>query len=745
MSIKTVRPNFSHFTYLFLLLVVSVFAYWQISFLKYSVTHDMINCWIPWRYYISECFQNHEFPFWNPYQQLGYPIHADLQGPTWYLESLLLSITTGQSNYTVQLLFVFYTFLAGTGMYFLSLCFHNNRSVAFLTGVCYMLSGFFVAHVQHFYAIIGAAWLPFIILNYYKMHVDRDYKRAIYASLFMFFNLTGGNHTFTFILSYLFIFISGYFIITAIKEKKHAEVFQLFKLNALFVFITAILSTVVLVAFWQVHPYIERLSGLSYQDASFAPFSPQSLLSFLIPYATVNNAEYFNTDPSMCNAYIGLLMLPFIILALISKKSVLERTLLAFAFVCLFASFGAYTPVHKILFKFFPFINLFRFPSYFSLFTIMIFLLLGGKQFALIVATFELNRKKLLQIVIGFILLISIIVIVAFVKNGNHLFYFLQSYHTIFDFIKSGDIYQNIILQGTIQLFLFVLFAIILFKSSVNLAKVLYVLMVIDMMIATQLNIAYVGFSQTSPKELHDYVKTLPKGFPIPSGNNISENTEEMGQKHGLYRNTSGFHKRISADVFNSFCFKNMGKLVDSFPQLFDSMLHNPLVYFSDQVCSAADFEKKQIALTHKTIVLNEMDYRQISPQLNSSLNDTPICNITGFKPDKITIAASTSKGQVLTLLQSQYTGWQVFIDNRRSQILVSNYLTMSVFVPNGKHVVEFIYKNPAIVIGGIVSYSAFFILLILISVIWIREKKHYFALALIWFVLLGSLTYYFF
>ena len=85
----------THFIYVTLLLIVAILAYWQISSLKYLVTHDMINCWIPWRYYISNCIQNHTFPFWNPYQQLGYPIHADLQGPAWYIESLLLSMTVG--------------------------------------------------------------------------------------------------------------------------------------------------------------------------------------------------------------------------------------------------------------------------------------------------------------------------------------------------------------------------------------------------------------------------------------------------------------------------------------------------------------------------------------------------------------------------------------------------------------------------------------------------------------------------
>ena len=169
MNFSLLKQKQSHLKYILLLLLLAIVGFWQIAFLKYSVTHDMINCWLPWRYYISQCLQNHIFPFWNPYQQLGYPIHADLQGPTWYLESLLLSITTGQTNYTLQFLFIGYVFIAGVGMYFLSLCFQPNRNAAFLVGASYMLGGFFVAHVQHFYAIIGAAWLPFILLNYYKM------------------------------------------------------------------------------------------------------------------------------------------------------------------------------------------------------------------------------------------------------------------------------------------------------------------------------------------------------------------------------------------------------------------------------------------------------------------------------------------------------------------------------------------------------------------------------------------------
>jgi hypothetical protein len=746
MLLQQQKVSNSHFSYLALLLLIAILGYWQIAFLKYLVTHDMINCWIPWRFYISESLQNHVFPFWNPYQQLGYPIHADLQGPTWYLESLLLGSTIGQSNIVVQLLFVFYVFLAGMGMYFLSLCFHENKLAAFITGVCYMLGGFFVAHVQHFYAVIGAAWLPFIILNYYRMHEERSYKRAIYTSLFLFFNLTGGNHTFTFILSYLMLAISGYFIIRSIREKKKEIIFHLLKLNALFVVLTAALSTVLFVVFFQVRPYIGRLNGLGYKEASANPLSPQSLMSLFVPFSTVNGIDFYNTDPSMCNIYIGVLMLPFIVLALAGSKTTLEKILMLFAGVCLLASFGSYTPVHKILFTFFPFIDLFRFPSYFTLFTVLILLITGGKQLAATFTSFEANKNKLLRIIIfsgGFFVILFVI---ALIKNGRASFFFLNHYQTIFDYIRKASLYQNIILQASIQLVLLAgLFFVIIKVPSVYRNKIIALFFILDMIISVQLNIAYVGFSPASPKELRDYIKTLPKGFPVPDMNNISENTEELGQKHGLYRHTSVFHKRISADVFNSFCFNNQVMLMDSLPVLYDSMLHNPIIYFSNDVHSKAELWAKSIDITHKTIVLNQEDHRDVIATLSGKENNAGRINITSFQPDHIIISANSSANSLLTLLQSKYTGWKVYVDGVEKKILLSNFLTMSVLFPEGDHTVEFVYENTPVIIGGIISYSVFSILMIILSVIWIRENKNYLMVALIWLILLGGAACYFF
>jgi hypothetical protein len=382
------------------------------------------------------------------------------------------------------------------------------------------------------------------------------------------------------------------------------------------------------------------------------------------------------------------------------------------------------------------------------LLSVIVFLLLGGKQLALFIENPEINTKKILRISLFLFLSILSLVIVAFVKNGNQPFFFFNKNKTIFDFITMASLKQNIILQGCIQLLLLgTMIVSLMTPLKKYLLKIVSILIILDLITAVQLNIAYVGFSQTSPKELHDYIASLPQDFPIPDSNKIINNTEQIGQKHGLYRNTSIFHKRISADAFNSYDFKNQGLLIDSFPFLYKSMLSNQLVYFSDNICPESLVKKLDTNnTTNKTLVFSNKDFLTLIKLIDNhkfSSSDEKV-KITGFSPNEIKIEATSGKTQLINMLQSYYKGWEVFIDNKQADIFVSNYLTMSVLIPQGEHKIIFKYKNPAIIMAAIISYTSFFILLIFLSVYWLKKNQNKFAVILIWGSILFSLAYYF-
>ena len=123
-------------------------TYWPLSSFQYTVTHgDTLNCWLPWRWFISSCLQDGHFPLWNPHQQFGYPMHADLQGPSWYVEAIALGGTVGHTIYTLQALFLFYVIIGGVGMMHLVRTLQQDARIGLVIGVAYALEEIGRAHV----------------------------------------------------------------------------------------------------------------------------------------------------------------------------------------------------------------------------------------------------------------------------------------------------------------------------------------------------------------------------------------------------------------------------------------------------------------------------------------------------------------------------------------------------------------------------------------------------------------------
>src|SRR3990172_7237304 len=137
MLLNTKRTNFSRFIYIFLLFAISALAFWQITFFVHPVKFDMIDFHYPWRYFIGECLQNGKFPLWNPYQDLGLPIHADPSSGVWYPFVWGIGYFLGYNVYTIGLEFWFHVFIAGIGFYKLAKTLKLSPPTAFIAAICY--------------------------------------------------------------------------------------------------------------------------------------------------------------------------------------------------------------------------------------------------------------------------------------------------------------------------------------------------------------------------------------------------------------------------------------------------------------------------------------------------------------------------------------------------------------------------------------------------------------------------------
>ena len=100
----------TYFIHIVILFLLTVVVFYPLSFNLLPMKHDAIDCFFPWRYFISSEISQGNFPYWNPYQDLGYPIHADPSSGAWYPIVWVFSLFGKYSLYTINIEYFFMFF-----------------------------------------------------------------------------------------------------------------------------------------------------------------------------------------------------------------------------------------------------------------------------------------------------------------------------------------------------------------------------------------------------------------------------------------------------------------------------------------------------------------------------------------------------------------------------------------------------------------------------------------------------------
>jgi len=91
------------------------------------------------------------------------------------------------------------------------------------------------------------------------------------------------------------------------------------------------------------------------------------------------------------------------------------------------------------------------------------------------------------------------------------------------------------------------------------------------------------------------------------------------------------------------------------------------------------------------------------------SLNSLPpervrAAKILSYASQEVTIDAAIERPALLVLNDSDYPGWKVYVDGRRSHWITANYLFRGVLLPPGRHLVRFAYEPASFAAGAAVS-----------------------------------------
>lgn len=676
-----------------IMLLVCIVAYSGIALMHESLKWDALDCYFPWRYAVGESLQHGIFPLWNPYQHFGYPIFGDLRS-VFYPEGLLIGLFSGYSIATLNMLFIAYLSIAGTGFYLLTGHFTPSHPARLLAGLAYMLSGFFVGHGQELFGIVAATWIPWIIYYFLKLQHGAQWSDLWKLAFFLFLQLTGGYQALSMMLLYLLVILFVSEHLFKVIHHRWAELRKLLAMHALLSLIVALSLTVLAITFWQIAPHLQRFAGITLADAHFMPFSPQSTISWLMPFAVVTDTDFYDTDLSMNNGHIGLLLLMALGLALFRKRNVRTNVVLGFGVVCLLAAFGSYTPVREFLFQWAPLMDMFRMSAFFNYFAMLAFILVGSSELGEIISSPERNYKRVLAasaVMLACILGIGIYFYVANDVSKFQPIIFLQNYR---DSLGTSPRAYHVLIHGVIQagILLFFMCGVWFLRTKKRaFIALLFAFLLVEMTLAVKLNFPITVGSGYAPARLQTGLDATPFGFPVPDLTKPLGNFPDNNQAlNPLWHNTNIFTKTASFDGFNSFRLDAFENFREDSSEQFAAALTRPVVYFSD----------------------------------SSAFENTDTIVMQRFEPGHVAFTLNANSERSVVLQQTDFMGWQAYIDGIPTQHSVTGiFSTLS--VPKGNHRIEYHFSNPLVMLGFGISYGMFALICGAVIFFLLRDELH--------------------
>jgi hypothetical protein len=346
--------------------------------------------------FAAEQLRQGVIPLWNPHLYGGSPFAADIQSGLFYPINLLVFFLAPSLSYkSLEFLAIFHFWLAGSSMY---LCLrllipHENGDdvpyvlggriaplAAFAGAIAFQFSDLFIVHFGNLNMIAVAAWLPLIFLLFHHSLSRSSLGLAAAAGAVLAIATLAGHIQIT-----LFILLTlGLYTLWRLAITRHVSRFTS-PLLALFItlLVTIALATLLLLPAYQLGQYTPR-AELPYEEAAQYSLHPAQLVGLLIP-------NYFGRDPALHwgpwerveTGYIGLMTLLLALIGAFIYKGRLKSFFIILAGVALLLALGGHTLLHGWLYVVMPGFDQLRAPARFILlldFSLAVLAALGLNQ-----------------------------------------------------------------------------------------------------------------------------------------------------------------------------------------------------------------------------------------------------------------------------------------------------------------------------------------------------------------------------
>ena len=626
----------------------------------------------PPKFLTGEVIHNGNLPLWNPYISFGIPFYGDMNGGYWSPVTWLIALTTGYNVYILTIEVMFYLWIGGLGMFYLTSHWINNKSIRLIAAVSFMCCGFNVGHLQHLNWISGAAFLPWCLWIFIKLNKDFSLRNYLLCALLFYFLLSSAHPG---IIIGSFYFFTGLLITYLIKSYQTNKIKGVLKTsgnNFLFLLFLIIPCAGIIAGYSDIIPYFSRGEIVSLKASLAEPTNLQSWLSLLFPLITTKNQAFFQNDIAMRNSYFGVLLFIFFAVTIFKTKTTWQKFFIfAGLLFALLSSGGIFkTAAYYVL----PLIGYIRLNGEFRLFAILCFIPAAAIQLnKYITGESFLNIPRFIKpaSVIISLLIIALAVYKLYATQDSIIYSsaFVQSNLPLNSWLKkmidSISFYDTVIMQVIIQLTFLLLILNALLKKNI---KWLLLLSITDLSLATELNLPFTGVGKTSVAQLINIHNRAPKGIitpalqPLFKNDTLQRSDSSLIGEWGFYNKQPGSPKRVIYPVL----LKNTAAYYDAIEK--DSsanMKNNPFIFFG------------------------KTSGNTITADSNNHLSSN---NIILYTTNRIELQFNAKNETEIILLQNYYPHWYYYKNNKRFAVEKAglNFMRVPVSAGENKIIIQF-------------------------------------------------------
>lgn len=710
------------------------------------VTHnffgsDPVLAHYPWKLLGIETIKSFQWPLWNPYSFAGAPLLANSQSALFYpLNIVYLFFNFSFAWSVISLLQIV---LGGIFFYWFARNIKLSKQASLWGSLIYSFNGFIGSYFN--IQVIGHTilWLPLILLSLSKLNNTNSIISQFSLKWFLVCSISIGS---MFLAGHLQIasyclFISFFFCLT--------------KSNKVFLLFSSALVVGFCMASIQLIPTLDYLSKAQRDPqvlyTSFTQ-SPVQIMRLVVPnfYGHPNSNDWWGENSLKdFHAYSGMLAM---VLAIIGMKYAFKEDKKYLFWVFLLAIFIIFTvdsPFTKLLYQLpIPFITSVTPSRAFGMIVFPI-AILSAFGFEKLLGNRELAWKWFL--IINFVLLSTVLSIRVYSAYAFNIYQFTTVKHALIlpIFVLVITIVVGILKNRQVL-------------SIVSLISLIFFIQTGDILINNKnLTRGFIENSQVFPDtQLTDFLKDnsdsrflsldlwlliansfIPYHIATITDYDAIHLKDSLNLVNRIFTEIPQVYQRDVRSIrFSDYNYNFAGmlnvKFVLSLKPLndlnlkFNRKIDSVYIYENLKVLPRAYLVSDYKLLDKNSNLFDSsIDFKEIvflSERLETNHSNIPIekgetVSLQKENNQEYKLHIFTNKPRILFLSESFDSGWEAFVDNKKTKIYKANLSFQSVVVPAGEHNVKFVYKPLSFQLGLGISMISVSILIIFAIILLIK------------------------